>query len=107
MPDVKVPSVERLDELLETLSIIGAQYPDAPDIITALTWLRNHLADRKHYHKRHQLKKRLIVQIAKRMLGEEDMRTIDQEVERQSFEQVANEPPDPEEIKELTSGATH
>lgn len=87
------PKVERLEELMEYVTSLKTDSPPAnqeesdhndkmQETVEALDWLHTMLSNRKTYHKTRQQAQKLFMETAKKVLGEDEIKAIQQQAER-------------------------
>lgn len=89
------PKIERLEELMD----IVTKWKDidehqdwqelVQEVVEALDWTHTMLANRKTYQKKQQITKKVTFEIAKKMLGEDEMAAIQREATRRLAEEVS------------------
>lgn len=99
------PSPKRIRELINVVgdSTITGSLENEHDLIDALEWLATSLENRSLYHKKQQIKKRILTQLAE----EHGLTDVVNALTNESLHSfVSNQPPSPEEEKmfNLTKG---
>jgi hypothetical protein len=87
------PKVEQLEELMEYVTSLKTDSPPSnqeesdhndkmQETVEALDWLHTMLSNRKMYHAKRQAEQKIFMQTAKKFLGEDEIKAIQEQAER-------------------------
>ena len=92
------PKVERLEELMEALTLEKDHSGSMPhtcslstlqrnellqEIVEALDWLHTSLSNRKSYHQKRQAEQKLFMETARKLLSKDELEAITKQAERE------------------------